>query len=83
MMILMGENANLFIGKIFIFADPKTRAQDMPETPPPIIKTSNIIIDCRSSFLQFFYSKIKRIKTAQNEVQCQWMLPCYLLETDD
>jgi hypothetical protein len=34
MMILMGENANLFIGcKIFIFADPKTRAQDMPETP--------------------------------------------------
>jgi hypothetical protein len=53
---------------IFIFADPKTRAQDMPETPPPIIKTSNIIIDCRSSFLQFFrHSKIKRIKTAQNE----------------
>jgi hypothetical protein len=55
MMILMGENANLFIGcKILSFADPKTRAQDMPETPPPIIKTSNIIIDCRSSFLQFF-----------------------------
>jgi hypothetical protein len=65
--------------KIFIFADPKTRAQDMPETPPPIIKTSNIIIDCRSSFLQFFrHSKIKRIKTAQNEAQCQWMLPYYL-----
>jgi hypothetical protein len=79
----MGENANLFIGcKIFIFADPKTRAQDMPETPPPIIKTSNIIIDCRSSFLQFFrHSKIKRIK--QRKMKCQWMLPCYLLETDD
>jgi hypothetical protein len=69
MMILMGENANLFIGcKIFIFADPKTRAQDMPETPPPIIKTSNIIIDCRSSFFNFLdILKIKRIKTAQNE----------------
>jgi hypothetical protein len=53
MMILMGENANP-LSAIFIFADPKTRAQDMPETPPPIIKTSNIIIDCRSSFLQFF-----------------------------
>jgi hypothetical protein len=66
MMILMGENANLFIGcKILSLSDPKTK-QDMPETPPPIIKTSNIIIDCRSSFLQFFrHSKIKRIKTAK------------------
>jgi hypothetical protein len=25
----------------------------MPETPPPIIKTSNIIIDCRSFFFNF------------------------------
>jgi hypothetical protein len=32
-MIDFGEK-NLFIGcKFFIFADPKTRAQDMPETP--------------------------------------------------
>jgi hypothetical protein len=60
---------SLSAAKFLFFADPKTRAQDMPETPPPIIKTSNIIIDCRSSFLQFFrHSKIKRIKTAQNEM---------------
>jgi hypothetical protein len=36
MMILMGENANLYRLQNFIFADPKTRAQDMPETPPPL-----------------------------------------------
>jgi hypothetical protein len=32
----MGKNADLF------FAEPNTKAQETPETPPPMIKTSNM-----------------------------------------
>jgi hypothetical protein len=39
----MREDSNFFTnGERFAFAEPNTREQDMPETPPPMIKTSNI-----------------------------------------
>jgi hypothetical protein len=58
----------LSAAKALFLAEPKTRAQDIPETPPPIIKTSNM------SYLSFVFSsiifdilKIRRMKMAQNE----------------
>jgi hypothetical protein len=47
-----------------------TQEQDMPETPPPMIKTSNINYSLLFIFFYFFRSlKIKRIKTAQKDAE--------------
>jgi hypothetical protein len=69
MMILMSENSDCFQLQIFfIFAEPNTRAHDIPETPPPIIKTSNIlyvVVHFSSIFLDILKSKgltLRRMK---------------------
>jgi hypothetical protein len=72
MMILMGENTTCFRLQIFYLLQ-SLIPEHIPETPPPIIKTSNIlyvVVHFSSIFLDIQKSKgltLRRMKLIANE----------------